>query len=68
MQCQKKEDFTKLLKEKIFQYKLKLMPGVMQLVDYYIWVDISKANKKTYNLIIIMPRAQMSLNELLNKK
>ncbi len=68
MICNKPEDFAKLIKEKIFQHKLNLMPGVMPLVDYFIWVDITKGNKKIYNLILIMPRAQMSLNELLKNK
>jgi serine/threonine protein kinase len=43
------------------------MPGVMPLVDFFIWVETTKGNKKTYNLVLMMPRAQMSLNELLMK-
>jgi hypothetical protein len=62
MQCHKPEDFAKLLKEKVFQHKLNLMPGVMPLVDFFVWVEIAKGNKKTYNLILMMPRAQMTLN------
>ncbi len=68
MRCDKPEDFTKLLKEKVIHNKLYLMYGVMPLVEFFIWVDIAKGNKKTYNLILMMPRAQMSLNDLLKKK
>ncbi len=42
MKCEKPEDFAKLLKEKIFQHKLNLMPGVMPLADFFIWEDITK--------------------------
>ncbi len=41
------------------------MPCVMQLFDFYIWVDELKGNLKIYNLILVMPLAQMSLEDLL---
>ncbi len=44
MKCDSIEWFSKLLKEKIYQNKLNLMPGVMQLVEYFIWIDITKGN------------------------
>ena len=66
MQCYNTEDFARLLRENVLQHKLDPIPGVIPLLEFFIWV--TKGDKKTYNLILIMPRAQMSLNELLKKK
>jgi hypothetical protein len=38
----------------------------MQLLDVYIWADL-KEMKDMYNLVLVMPKAQMNLNEILKE-
>ncbi len=37
----------------------------MPLVEYYVWVETSKSKIKQYYLMLVMKRAQQSLNDLL---
>ncbi len=40
----------------------------MPLVDYYVWIDELKLETKQYNLMLVMIKAQRSLNNLLQDK
>jgi hypothetical protein len=48
-------DFQKLLNEKVLHKKLAVIPCVMPLVDYYVWIETSaQSKKKSYHLMLVM--------------